>query len=313
MRRLLGAAVVLGVIGGLVFYGLTIPRVLDASALPAHEPDLANGERMFHAGGCASCHAAPASQKCDDPKTGDKLKLGGGRCLKTPFGTFNAPNISPHPQAGIGGWSEIDFVNAMTRGVSPAGTHYYPSFPYTSYKNMTFPDLLDLKAFLDTLPPVDTRSAQHELQFPFTLRRGIGLWKLAYLNPEPYAAPDDADEKVRRGGYLVEGPGHCGECHTPRDMFGGQIQPRKLSGGPAPEGRGFIPNITPDKTGIGDWSEKDIVYALETGLTPSFDSFGGSMVAVQENMAKLPKEDREAIAAYLKSLPAVPGARPSGG
>lgn len=313
MRRLLGAAVALGLIGVLAVHVATIPRLIDAGALPEHEADLANGERMFNAGGCASCHAAPASDRCDDPKSADGLRLSGGRCLKTPFGTFHAPNISPHPESGIGGWSDIDFVNAMARGVSPAGSHYYPAFPYTSYRRMRFEDLLDMKAFIDTLPEVQSDAPAHELEFPFVLRRGVGLWKILYFGNEPFSPPPGADDIVARGAYLVEGPGHCGECHTPRDMFGGVIATRKLAGGPAPEGEGSIPNITPHESGIGDWSAKDIAYALETGLTPSFDSFGGSMVAVQESMAKLPAEDREAIAAYLKSVPALASVRGGGG
>lgn len=313
MRRLLGAAVILGVFGVLAFYALTIPRLIDANALPAHEADLANGERLFNAGGCASCHAAPASDRCDDPKSPDKLRLAGGRCLKTPFGTFHAPNISSDPESGIGGWSETDFVNAMVRGISPSGAHYYPAFPYTSYQRMPYDDLLDLKAFLDTLPAVASQVRDHELTFPYSFRRGVGLWKLVYLDHKPFSPSPEASDKVNRGAYLVEGPGHCGECHTPRDLFGGLIEERKLAGGPSPEGKGFIPNITSHETGISDWSEKDIADAFETGMTPSFDTFGGSMVSVQENLAKLPAEDREAIAAYLKSVPTLASARKSGG
>ena len=114
--------------------------------------------------------------------------------------------------------------------------------------------------------------------------------------------------KLVRGRYLVEGPGHCGECHTPRDWTGAMDVSRWLAGAPSPEGKGRIPNITPDATGIGDWSESDIAYALESGFTPEFDSFGGAMVEVQQNTARLSKEDREAIAAYLKAVPAVAGA-----
>jgi mono/diheme cytochrome c family protein len=305
MRRLLAAVAILGVLGAAVFFFLTTPRTVDAASLPKHTPDLANGETMFYAGGCASCHAAPASGKCDDPKAADKKVLAGGRCLITPFGTFYVPNISPDPESGIGGWSDLDFVNAMTRGVSPSGQHYYPAFPYTSYQHMRFDDLLDLKAFLDTLPAVKSSVPGHELALPFRLRRGLGLWKLLYLDGKPFAPPPGASDQVARGAYLVEGPGHCGECHTPRDMLGGPVAGAKLSGAPAPEGKGYIPNITPDDTGIGKWSADEIAEALATGFTPSFDSFGGAMVAVQENMAKLPAADRAAIAAYLKSIPPV--------
>lgn len=308
MRRLIGAVVGLALAGGIVFYVLTMPRLIGQSALPQHVADLKNGEYMFNAGGCASCHSAPAAAKCDDLKATDRRVLAGGRCLITPFGVFYMPNISPDPEAGIGGWSKIQFVNAMMRGVSPAGAHYYPAFPYTSYQRMRYEDVLDLKAYLDTLPAVSSRPPGHQLALPFRMRRGLGLWKRLYLDGKQYAAAPKADAAVKRGAYLVEGPAHCGECHTPRDLFGGKVTTARFAGGPAPEGKGYIPNITPHKSGLGGWTEKDIAEALKTGLTTSFDSFGGSMVAVQENMAKLTGKDRAAIAVYLKSLPPVASA-----
>ncbi len=310
MRRLMQAAIALIVAGGVIFYISTMPRMIDVSALPQHVADLKNGEYIYHAGGCGSCHSAPASAKCDDPKSSDKRVLSGGRCLVTPFGIFFMPNISPDRETGIGGWSNIQFVNAMMRGVSPTGAHYYPAFPYTSYQRMRYADVLDLKAFLDTLPAIKSRAPDHELALPFRLRRGLGLWKRLYLDGEQFEDDPAAAEMVNRGAYLVEGAAHCGECHTPRSLFGGPVESARFSGGPAPEGKGYIPNITPHKTGIGGWSRKDIVYALETGLTPSFDSFGGTMVAVQENMAKLTPDDRIAIAAYLKTLTPVAGTAP---
>lgn len=310
MRRLLGALVLLAVVAGVAFYVLTIPRTIEASALPQHTPNLENGKYMFFAGGCASCHAAPASDNCEDPKSADKFLLVGGRCLKTPFGTFYVPNISPDKDTGIGGWTDLQFVNAMMRGVSPDGRHYYPAFPYTSYQRMSYPDVLDLKAYLDTLKPVASKVPDDDLALPFRLRRGLGLWKLLYLDGKQFKPDPAKSEQLNRGAYLVEGPAHCGECHSPRNMLGGIELSRAYSGGPAPEGKGYIPNITPGKGGIGSWSAQDIAYSLETGFTPSFDAFGGTMVQVQENMAKLTAADRAAIAAFLKSLPPVASAAP---
>ncbi len=278
---------------------------VDASALPDHKPDLENGERMFWAGGCASCHAAPGAK--DD----DKVVLAGGLELKSPFGTFRVPNISPSPEAGIGGWSDADFVSAMVKGTSPDGRHYYPAFPYTSYQRMRIEDLLDLRAYLATLPPSDNRVGGHDLNFPYWFRPGVGLWKLLYLDGKPFTPDPDWDETVARGAYLLQGPGHCSECHTPRDALGGLDQSRFLAGASNPEGgEGTVPNITPDPSGIGSWSASDIAYFLETGFTPDYDSVGGSMAAVQENWARLPAEDREAIAAYLKTVPARPAYKP---
>ena len=268
----------------------------------AYKPNVENGRYMYYAGGCSSCHAAPASSKCDNPKNADGLKLVGGRCLKTEFGTFYVPNITPHKESGIGGWSEQDFIKSMTEGTSPDGSNYYPAFPYVSYQRMKRSDLLDLFAFLKTLEPVSSSVPDHELSFPYNIRTGITLWKTLYLGDETFKPDPGQSDKINRGAYLVEGPGHCGECHTPRDSFGGLDDDKKLAGAPDPEGEGFIPNITPHETGIGSWSEKDIVFALETGFLPDGDVMGGTMAKVQTNTAKLTKEDREAIAAYLKSI-----------
>ncbi len=305
MRWVLIAFLALVVLTGAGLWLVTAPETIAAEDLPDHKGDPAHGEWVFHAAGCNSCHAAPGA------KGEDRLRLGGGLPLKTAFGTFHAPNISPSPD-GIAGWSELDFVNAVVRGVSPEGAHYYPAFPYTSYQHMTVEDALDLKAFMDMLPPVAGRAPPHELPLLFRFRRGIGFWKQRYMGafPSPLEAADDP--LVQRGSYLVTGPGHCGECHTPRDALGGPVPERAYSGGAAPEGdqANRVPNITPSEDGIGDWSVDDIAAALRTGILPDFETFGGAMVHVQENMAKLAEEDRRAIALYLKSLPPLPDAPP---
>lgn len=306
LKRLFATVAVLALAGGAAFWILTAPTRIEAADLPAHRPDVANGELIFHAGGCSSCHAAPGA------KGEDKLKLSGGLALVTPFGTFRSPNISPDPEHGIGGWSAADLVNAMRYGTAPDGRHYYPAFPYTSYARMRVEDIIDLKAYLDTLPPVANAVGPHELGFPFNVSRGLGLWKRLYLDPQPVIAlGPDAPEAVRRGRYLVEGPGHCGECHTPRNAIGGPDRANWLAGAPNPEGEGSIPNITPHETGIASWTPDDVVTALETGFKPDYDSFGGTMVAVQENMAQLPPEDRQAIAAYLSAIPALQSRAPA--
>jgi mono/diheme cytochrome c family protein len=298
LRRIALTLLVLALAGAGAFWLLTMPRGLEAADLPDHSPDVENGRYMFFAAGCASCHAAPGQ---DDP-----FRLAGGLALKSPFGTFHAPNISPDPVHGIGGWTDLDFANAMMRGIGPGGEHLYPAFPYTSYQRMRLEDVLDLKAFIDTLDPVAGEAPRHDLPFPFTIRRGLGLWKLLYLDGEPFVPDPAASEEINRGAYLVRGPGHCGECHTPRDMLGGMQPAHYLAGGPSPEGEGRIPNITPSAEGIGAWSAGDIAYALETGFTPEFDSLGGSMARVVRNTARLAPADRDAIAAYLKSVPPQP-------
>ncbi|WP_426165545.1 c-type cytochrome [Sandarakinorhabdus sp. DWP1-3-1] len=303
MRRAAIAVAAVIVAAAALFWVLTIPPRLPADAIAAEASgDAGRGARIFWAGGCASCHAAAGA------RGDDRLRLG-GRPLATPFGQFQAPNISPDPDAGIGGWRIADFANAMQRGVDPDGRHLYPAFPYNSYIKMTKGDIADLFAYLRTLPPVATRTPDTALGFPYSIRRGVGLWKLMYLGDESpiVALPAGASAAVVRGRYLVEGPGHCGQCHTPRMLqgLGGLDTARWLGGAANPEGKGRIPNITPAKSGIGAWSAAEIETYLETGFTPDYDSVGGSMVEVQQNLAKLPKADRAAIAAYLKSVPAV--------
>ncbi|MDH3433585.1 MAG: cytochrome c [Gammaproteobacteria bacterium] len=302
MARIGRIVVAFLVLGLLAAWWITRPQVVAADELPDHDPDPIAGERVFWAGGCASCHASLVDGK--RARDGQKLLLGGGLEIDTPYGVFRVPNISSHADDGIGRWSMIDFTNAMQRGVSPSGRHYYPSFPYTSYAKMPTEDVMDLKAYLDTLPAVEGRNAGHALDFPWSLRRGIGAWKRRYLNAAAVIVVDSIDPMIERGRNLVEGAGHCGECHTPRDMFGGLQPARWLAGAPNPEGEGRVPNITPAGDNIAAWSVGDISYYLESGFTPEFDTVGGSMVAVQENMAMLPPADREAIAAYLKSVPA---------
>lgn len=226
--------------------------------------------------------------------------------LETPFGGFVVPNISPDQATGIGGWSAADFILTMRRGVSPDGRHYYPAFPYSSYRRMPVEDMLDLKAFIDTLPAIENRVGAHELGFPFNIRRGMGLCKRLHLDTEWIAEIDPADPVLARGRYLVEGSGHCGECHTARDGLGGLDHSVWLAGATAPEGDGTVPNITPG--GIGDWSASGIVCAFESGFTPEYDTLGGSMTSVQDNLSRLPAADREAIAAYLLALPERPNA-----
>lgn len=300
IKKLAILCVVFGVIVAGFLWFLSAPNLLDPKRLATlPNGDVANGKTMFWAGGCASCHAAPKA------KGEAKLQLAGGLELKTPFGTFRAPNISPDNENGIGGWSNADFANAMLKGITPNGSHYFPAFPYTSYARMNDKDVMDLWAFMKTLPQSPNKVADHDVPFPFNIRRAVGLWKWLYFKPKKVVELANASPQILRGQYLVEGPGHCSECHTPRNLIGGYDFSRWLAGGPSPEGNEFIPNITPHKTGIGDWAESDIAYSLESGFTPSFDTFGSSMVDVQENMAELSADDRNAIAAYIKAIPAI--------
>ncbi len=270
------------------------PRGLDhatreAVAAPG---DAAAGRIVFFAGGCDSCHMSPGQP--------DPFRLGGGLELKTPFGSFYPPNISPDAKDGIGAWSAGDFARALLAGVSPRGEHYYPAFPYTSYRRMTPIDVRDLYAFLRTLPAVAGRAPPHTLAFPFTIRRGVGLWKRLFLGAAGLPDAPGRDAAWKLGRYLVEGPGHCAECHSPRGVLGAIVAHRRLTGGPLPDGKGKAPDIT--AAGLKDWSKADIVEALTSGFTPTGDTLGGPMAAMVRNTAELPASYREAIADYLKSV-----------
>ena len=296
LRKLFILAVVAAVVGLFVFWGLTIPATVPASALPQRQPNLENGQTMFYAGGCASCHATPGQD--------DKTKLGGGFALKSPFGTFYAPNISPDRNDGIGKWSEPDFVSAMVKGTAPDGSHLYPAFPYTSYQRMRYDDIRDLFAYLKTLPAVQGKAKPHELPFPFNIRRTLGVWKFLFLDGKPFQPDASKDAAWNRGAYLVNGPGHCAECHSPRNFLGGIIENQRFAGGPEPTGDGFVPNITQKSLTL---SQENLVKLLETGETPDGDTIGGEMAKVTSNTGKLSAADREAIATYVRSLPPVEG------
>ena len=216
---------------------------------------------------------------------------------------LSPPNISPDPGHGIGEWTEIEFVNAVMRGITPDGDHYYPAFPYGSYIRMTLEDVRDLWAYIKTLPASERTNEPNELGFPFSIRRGVGVWKLLYLDDSWIV---DVPAALERGRYLVEGPGHCGECHTPRKGLGGLDASQWLAGAPNPDGKGRIPNITPGGKSLSGWAEVDIVEYLTSGFTPDYDTAGGTMVSVIDNTSKLSDQDRAAIAAYLKAIPAIP-------
>jgi mono/diheme cytochrome c family protein len=297
LRRLTVALLVALLIGAGLLWVATVPKTFSAAALGAYTPDPENGKAMFFAGGCASCHATPEQE--------DRTRLGGGLALKSPFGTFHVPNISPHREDGIGAWSEADFVTAMLKGTSPDGRHYYPAFPYTSYQRMTIPDLRDLFAHLKTFPAVAGRARDHELSFPFNVRRAVGLWKLLYLDGKPFVPETARSDAWNRGAYLVNGPGHCAECHSPRDRFGGIVPRQRFAGGPNPDGEGWVPNIT--QFALGRWSQDDIADFFEFGDKPDGRPILGSMVPVIRNTSQLPAGDRATMAAYLKSLPPVEG------
>ena len=301
--RMMTLLLVVAAVGGAAIWVVAKPRPAvssDTDPSIGQEGNAERGRLIFAAGDCASCHASPGQP--------DRLLLGGGLALASPYGTFRPPNISSDPIDGIGAWRTIDLANALLSGVSPAGAHYYPAFPYTSYAKMKIADIKDLMAYLRTLPAVSGRPPPHDLSVIFRVRPIVGLWKILFFDRTPIVAEPGRDETWNRGRYLAEAVAHCAECHSSRNLMGAIKPDTRFAGGTDPEGTGYIPNITPSR--IGDWKERDIAEMFKTGNTPNHGRVGSSMAAVVTNLAMLPQSDRDAIAVFVKSLPSRETPRP---
>lgn len=291
-RRLLAELVIAGALCALA-----------AAASAAGQDDapasIERGRYLVHAGGCLTCHTA------DRP---DAIPLAGGRALTTPFGTFHAPNITPDPDTGLGGWTLADLDRALREGVAPDGSYYYPVFPYPSYTGISDADVADIYAYLMSLAPVREETPDHELPWYLSSRLVMFGWNLLNFEAQRFVADASSDDSWNRGAYLVRHLGHCGECHTPRNLLGGLDHGRELAGIPAAAGGEPVPGITSDPVaGIGDWSTEDIVFLLETGLLPDGDFAGASMSdVIADNTANLTGSDRQAIAVYLQSVKPAP-------
>lgn len=265
------------------------------SSLAAAQGDAKRGEYLSKAAGCLGCHTEERK---------DATPYAGGRALKTPFGTFFGPNITPHPQAGIGGWTFADFARALREGERPDGAHFFPAFPYSSFTRINDADLRDLWAYLRSLKPSAQPSKPHELGLPFRSRLALWGWKWLFFAPGEYQADPTKNALVNRGGYLAVALGHCGECHTPRNVFGGPKKERYLAGAKLGEGTS-APNLTPARLKkYGDGELKDI---LTSGLFPDGDVMSDTMSEVVRNTtSQLTAPDLDALIAYLRSIPALP-------
>jgi len=265
-----------------------------ATAEPAADR-VTRGAYIFAIAGCSACHT--------DFKNKGAL-LAGGRAIDTPFGTFYGPNITPDPIFGIGRWSDGDFVKALREGLRPDEAHLFPVFPYTSFTLITDSDLLDLKSYIFSLPPVSRPNRPHDVWFPFSWRWLQTFWRWLNFSPGPFVPHPAKSPAWNRGAYLVQALGHCGECHTPRDALGGLESERALSGNSRGPENQNVPNLTSDKaTGIGNWSHNQIVMFLRSGLLPNGDTAGSVMGEVVRNStSKMTDQDRDAVAVYLESL-----------
>ena len=252
------------------------------------------GAYVVRIAGCVTCHTAKGG-----------VPFAGGRALKTPFGTFHAPNITAHKTAGIGAWTDEQFLRAVMEGEGIHGEHLYPVFPYTSYSRMTPEDALSIKAYLFSLAPQDLRAPANELSFPYSWRALMKAWKVLFFDGAQSLAEDPSRSKAwNRGRYLVLAPGHCGECHTPRNFLGAPDQENALRGNRAgPDGWAVPALVGPGKGDFAQWSVEEISEYLTTGGKPDFDSSQGPMKEViEENTRFLTDEDRVAMAEFLKSL-----------
>ncbi len=277
------------------------PQTVDPAPDPTTDlGPVQRGQYLFTAANCQGCHT-------DTRHHG--AFLAGGVAIASNYGTFYTRNITSDPVNGIGRWSDADFLRALRRGISPRGVPYYPAFPFTSFTQMSDRDILDIKAYLMTQAAVAQPNRPHALHFPWSIRALLLPWRALYFHPGPLPPNPGHDPQWNRGAYLVEAVAHCEECHTPRNALGGRIEARAFAGYAMP-GQAGPPaaNITQDpRSGIGRWSRHDIADFLATGFTPSGDAIGGRMGEVLDRMAVLKAADRDAIAAYLKTIPAVPG------
>lgn len=267
-----------------------------ALAFGASAQDVKRGEYLSKAAGCLGCHT-------EEKK--DAVPYAGGRALKTPFGTFYGPNITPHKEAGIGAWSEADFVRAMREGRRADGANLFPAFPYPSFTNMSDADLKDLWAYLRSLPANAAPSKPHELGLLYRWRFLVTFWKWLFFTPGPLVADAAKSAQLNRGEYLVKALGHCGECHTPRNFFGAPKMSRFLAG--AKLGETAVPNITPAR--LKKVSDAELKEVLRTAMTSDGDVLAESMAEVVRNTtSQLTAQDLDAMLAYLRSLPALPDA-----
>jgi mono/diheme cytochrome c family protein len=282
MRRALQAGVLALLLGALIG---------NASA----QGDAKRGQYLAKVAGCVGCHTQEKK---------DAVPYAGGRALKTPFGTFYGPNITPHLQAGIGRWTEADFIRAMRHGERPDGANYFPAFPYPSFTLISDGDLHDLWAFLRTLPASSQPAQPHDLHFPFRWRFLVSIWKWLFFTPGPFMSDTRRAPELDRGAYLIQALGHCGECHTPRNFLGGPRRSRFLAGGTGPDGKS-VPNLTPTK--LKEWSDGELKDFLVSGLTPDGDVPAEAMGEVIRNTtSQLTPGDLAALIAYLRALAPLP-------
>jgi mono/diheme cytochrome c family protein len=284
---------------------LTVVVCLSAGAQaqePADGPDsVERGRYLAAAGNCRHCHTVEGGKP-----------FAGGLAFSTDFGVIYSTNITPDPNSGIGGWSLEQFVQAMREGISADGTKLYPAFPYPSFTKVTDEDLNDIFVYLKSVTPASDTPPENDMGFPFNQRSLMAVWNALFFDSERYSADDSKSAQWNRGAYLVQGLGHCGSCHTPRNLLGGKQEDRALSGGtyedkvePGVRRPWSAVNLTSAADGLAAWSEEDISRYLRTGHSAPAGTFGPMNEVITESTSQLTGDDIEAMAAYLKSLPPI--------
>lgn len=260
------------------------------------------GEYLARAGDCIACHTAPEGRT-----------FAGGRAMPTPFGTLFSSNITPDRDTGIGKWSADDFYVTMHRGRFPDGGLIYPAMPFASYTKVTRADSDAIFAYLKSIPPVNQKNREHDLRFPYNNRQLILGWRTLYFSEGEYKPDPTKSAEWNRGAYLVEGLGHCGMCHSPINALGGTSQSDAFKGGLIPMQNWYAPSLTSNReAGLGDWSIKDIVDLLKTGVSARGVVYGPMAEVVHNSLQYLTDEDTKAMAVYLKSI-AEPASPPPAG
>ncbi len=254
--------------------------------------EIERGHYLAIVADCTGCHTKPGG-----------AFMAGGYPIATPFGKLISPNITPDRDTGIGAWTDDQFVAAVQKGRAEDGSHLYPAMPYTAFSKMPREDMLAIRAYLDTLSPVHNDVVSNQLPFPFNIRASMAVWNGLFFHPAPFRGDPTKSAAWNRGAYLVEGPGHCGVCHTPKNFLGADKSSDALQGAVL---QGWTsPDLTQDqRAGLADWSVDDIVAYLKTGHNRIASASGPMGDVIADSTSHMHDDDLKAIATYLKDLPA---------
>ncbi|MFL6663014.1 MAG: c-type cytochrome [Rhizobacter sp.] len=296
-RVRIGTALVLLALAAVAALYLLRPRMLPqkegAKEASATTQIIDRGEYLARAGDCVACHTEPNGKA-----------FAGGRPMPTPFGSLYVPNITPDDETGIGRWTADDFYRMMHTGISRDGTLLYPAMPFASYTKVTRADSDAIYAYLMSVPPVHQPNRKHDLRFPFNNRDLLIGWRTLYFKEGEYVTDSKQSEQWNRGGYLVQGLGHCAMCHTAINALGGSSESKAFEGGMIPNQNWYAPSLTSNReAGLGNWDIKDIADLLQVGISHRGTVYGPMAEVVYNSLQYLSDADAEAMAVYLKALP----------